>query len=214
MVASVSRARVTSTFSSRLRSRRTCELKVDLVSSRLVAASPSYPSWRFYPSRNPAPDWVAGLVDAFATVQGEIDSRTHNGVSSDQVLAAVRTGLEADGYLVETGKTKGSKITRPVLFGEQGRARVAYDVDGFHPDHGVALEVEAGRGAANNADYRDIIRASLMVDARYLALAMMLDYRGGNQKLKSYEQTRSRVDAIYASDRLRLPLEGLLLIGY
>lgn len=74
--------------------------------------------------------------------------------------------------------------------------------------------MEAGRGAANNADYRDIIRASLMVDARYLALAMMLDYRGGNQKLKSYEQTRARVDAIYASDRLRLPLDGLLLIGY
>jgi hypothetical protein len=30
------------------------------------------------------------------------------------------------------------------------------------------LEVEAaGRGAANNADYRDLIRASLMVDARF-----------------------------------------------
>ena len=27
------------------------------------------------------------------------------------------------------------------------------------------------------------------------------------------EQTRARVDAIYASDRLRLPLDGLLLIG-
>jgi len=122
--------------------------------------------------------------------------------------------MEAEGYLVETGKTKTGKITRPVLFGENGKAQVAYDVDGFHPAHGVVLEVEAGRGAANNADYRDIIRASLMVDARYLALAMMLDYRGGNQKLRSYEQTRSRVDAIYASDRLRLPLDGLLLIGY
>lgn len=53
-----------------------------------------------------------------------------------------------------------------------------------------------------------------MVDARYLALAMMLEYRGGNQTLKSYDQTRSRLDAIYASDRLRLPLDGLLVIGY
>lgn len=179
-----------------------------------MATSPPYPSWRFYPSRDRAPDWVAGLVGAFAAVQDAIDSRTHTGVSSDQVLAAVRASIEAEGYLVETGKTKTGKITRPVLFGENGKAQVAYDVDGFHPDHRVVLEVEAGRGAANNADYRDIIRASLMVDARYLALAMMLDYRGGNQKLKSYEQTRARVDAIYASDRLRLPLDGLLLIGY
>jgi len=178
-----------------------------------VAASP-YPSWRYYPSRDRAPDWVAGLVGSFAAVRETIDSRTHSGVSSDQVLAAVRSGIETDGYRVETGKTTTRKITRPVLFGENGKAEVAYDVDGFHPDHGVVLEVEAGRGAANNADYRDIIRASLMVDARYLALAMMLDYRGGNQKLRSYEQTRARVDAIYASDRLRLPLDGLLLIGY
>lgn len=178
-----------------------------------MAASP-YPSWRYYPSRDRAPDWVAGLVGSFAVVQETIDSRTHTGVSSDQILAAVRSGIETEGYLVETGKTMASKITRPVLFGENGKAQVAYDVDGFHPDHGVVLEVEAGRGAANNADYRDIIRASLMVDARYLALAMMLDYRGGNQKLKSYEQTRARVDAIYASDRLQLPLDALLLIGY
>jgi len=32
-----------------------------------------------------------GLVGAFAAVQDSIDSRTHTGVSSDQVLAAVRT---------------------------------------------------------------------------------------------------------------------------
>jgi len=176
------------------------------MSSLILAAKPPYPNWRFYPSRDPAPDWVADLVGAFAKASGAIDSRVHTGVSSDQVLAAVRPALVANGYLIEAGKTKADKITRPVLYGENGRTQVAYDVGGFQPEHQVVLEVEAGRGAANNADYRDIIRASLMVDARYLALAMMLDYRGGNQTLKSYEQTRARVDAIYASDRLKLPL--------
>jgi len=39
------------------------------------------------------------------------------------------------------------------------------------------LEIEAGRGAANSADYRDLVRASLLVDAEYLVLAMMLRYR-------------------------------------
>jgi hypothetical protein len=53
-----------------------------------------------------------------------------------------------------------------------------------------------------------------MVGVRYLVLAMMLEYRGGGQIMKSYEVARSRIDAIYASERLTLPLEGLLLLGY
>jgi hypothetical protein len=101
-----------------------------------------------------------------------------------------------------------------VLFGEVGKPVVAYEVDGFHLEHGIVLEVEAGRGAANNADYRDLIRASLMVDARYLVLAMMLHYGGGGTAIKSYDQSRDRLDAIYASERLKLPLDGILLVGY
>jgi len=101
-----------------------------------------------------------------------------------------------------------------VLFGEVGRPVVAYEVDGFHPQHEIVLEVEAGRGAANNADYRDLIRASLMVDARYLVLAMMLHYGSGGPAIKSYDRSRDRIDAIYASERLKLPLDGILLVGY
>lgn len=173
-----------------------------------------YPSWKFYPSRAPAPMWVSGVVDAFAGAASEIDSRTQSGVSSDAALAAIRPALVNLGFVVEASKTKADKITRPVLFGERGSVLVQYDVDGFHPDEGVVLEVEAGRGAASNADYRDIVRASLMVDVRYLVLAMMLSYRSGGQTVRSYEIARHRIDAIYASERLELPLDGLLLIGY
>jgi len=129
-------------------------------------------------------------------------------------LAAIRPRLVALSFEVEASKLKADKITRPVLFGEQGSVIVQYDVDAFHPGHGAVLEVEAGRGAASNADYRDLVRASLMVGVRYLILAMMLEYRGGGQVMKSYEVARDRIDAIYASERLALPLDGLLLIGY
>lgn len=78
----------------------------------------------------------------------------------------------------------------------------------------AVLEVEAGRGAANNADYRDLVRAGLMVGVDYLILAMMQEYRTGKNVVRSYRQTLRRLDAIYASDRLRLPLTGVLLIGY
>jgi len=179
-----------------------------------VATPGAYPSWKFYPSRNPAPAWVAGVVDAFAGAEDAIDSRSQSGISSDAALAAIRPALVAQGFEVEASKSKADKITRPVLFGEQGSVIVQYDVDGFHPEHGAVLEVEAGRGAASNADYRDIVRASLMVGVRYLILAMMLSYRGGGGAIRSYEIARDRIDAIYASERLELPLDGLLLIGY
>lgn len=172
-----------------------------------------YPLWKSYPSRLPAPAWAEGVLDVFGRERARIDSNANHGVKSNDCLAILRPGLEEMGFVVEGGETTG-KIKRPVLFGENGETEVSYEVDGFLPDHGVVLEVEAGRGAANNADYRNLVRAGLMVDADYLVLAMMQRYLAGGQLMRSYERTRKRIDAIYASDRLRLPLRGVLLIGY
>ena len=178
-------------------------------------ASATYPRWRFYPYSTQPPRWTTGVVKAFADAQPVLDSRRQHGVSSDQALGHLRPALEEQGFTVESGRRKIEKILRPVLFGEGGRPVVSYEVDAYHPLERVAVEVEAGRGAANNADYRDIIRASLMVDADYLVMAMMLRYSSGQASVtKSYEVTANRIDAIYASDRLRLPLKGILLIGY
>ncbi len=174
----------------------------------------SYPSWKYYPSRSPAPEWVAKVVAAFGDAAPDIDSRANHGVTSDVALAKLRPALVALGFEIEAGKTASNKIRRPVLFGEGGRARVAYEVDGFHPGLGIVLEVEAGRGAAGNADYRDLVRTSLIVDADYLILGMMLEYRTGKSIMRSYERTRDQIDAIYASERLRLPFKGVLLVGY
>jgi hypothetical protein len=180
----------------------------------MANASAPYPIWKFYPARSPAPNWVADVVATFAAARPEIDSRTNRGVTSDAALQVLRPALRKLGFIIEASKAKADKIWRPVLFGEVGRPLVAYEVDGFQPEHGIVLEVEAGRGAANNADYRDLIRASLMVDAEYLVLAMMLRYTAGRTTVRSYEQTRDRIDAVYASERLTLPLKGILLIGY
>ncbi len=174
----------------------------------------AYPMWKFYPSATEPPAWVSSVVAAFASAREHLDSRLNSGVSSNAALAVIRPELVRQGFEIEAGKAKANTIRRPVLFGEVGRPVVAYEVDGFHPQYGIVLEVEAGRGAANNADYRDLIRASLMVDARYLVLAMMLHYGGGGTAIKSYDQSRDRLDAIYASERLKLPLDGILLVGY
>lgn len=174
----------------------------------------TYPTWKFYPSRLPAPSWGEEVLKVFRRAHPKIGSDVNHGVSSDACLAALRPGLKRLGFQVESGKKAKEKIRRPVLFGENGKARVFYEVDAFHPRNKIVVEVEAGRGAANNADYRDLVRAGLMVGVDFLILAMMREYRTGKQVIRSYERTRDRLDAIYASDRLKLPLAGVLLVGY
>jgi hypothetical protein len=170
-----------------------------------------YPQWKCYPVNLPPPIWVNGVLESFREAAAAIDSKKNHGVKSNDALAALKPGLESKGFEIED---KTNRIARPVLFEENGAIEVEYRVDGYHPDFRVVLEVEAGRGAANNADYRDLIRTSLMVDSEYLVLAMMVEYKTSGQVIRSYEKTRKRIDAIYASDRLELGLKGILLVGY
>jgi hypothetical protein len=179
---------------------------------------PAYPRWAFYPTRDTPPDWVSAFVGVVAAARTEIDSAEVTGLTSDTVLAHLRPGLEGMGFRVEAGRRSADRITLPVLFGEQGRPRVRYDVDGVHDDLGILLEVEAGRGARGNAVYRDLVRTSLIVEARYLALGVMREYHhrssGRNVVVRSYDDAKDQIDAIFASQRLRLPFAGVLLFGY
>ena len=173
-----------------------------------------YPLWNYYPRNARPPEWVGGLVQAVANVAGTISTvEQRTGLSSDEVLRELSLGLTHLGYVVESGKTKAAKIFRPVLFGENGVPEVSYEIDAFHDGLGVAVEVEAGRGAANNADYRDIVRTSLILDAKYLALLMPITYRS-TSSIPAFSRTRQQLEAIYASNRLKLPFEGILLVGY
>ena len=178
----------------------------------------AYPDWFYYPDRERPPEWVEPFIAVVAASATSITSGSVAGLTSDKVLAVLRPALEALGYRVEAGKTKGERITLPVLFGDQGRARVRYDVDAVHDELGVIVEVEAGRGARGNAVYRDLVRTSLIVDAKYLALGVMNAYRhkssGKDIVVHSYAEAKDQLDAIYASQRLRLPFEGILLFGY
>jgi hypothetical protein len=150
--------------------------------------------------------------------ESEIRSDLVDGLTSDAVLAKLRPGLVALGYEVEAGKKAEQKIRRPVLFGEQGIERVAYEVDAVHDELGIVVEVEAGRGARGNAAYRDLVRTSLIVGADYLVLGLMVGYRhksgGKDVVVSSYREVKDQLEAIYASGRLGLPFKGILLFGY
>ena len=177
-----------------------------------------YPAWIYYPTRTAPPEWAKDFVAVVANCVGRIDSREAGGLSSNDVLAELRPGLVALGYQVESGKTKAGRIRRPVLYGEGGTELLAYEIDAVHDDLGVLVEVEAGRGADGNAVYRDLVRASLIVDARFFVLAVLQQYRrmssGRSIIVSSYRDAKNQLDAIYASQRLGLPFEGVLLVGY
>ena len=133
-------------------------------------------------------------------------------------LRELAPGLRNLGYAVESSRSEENRIRRPVLYGSNGRAEVAYDIDAFHDDHGIVVEVEAGRAASNNATYRDIIRASLILDAQYLVLLLPVTYRFSNRgepaSVPVFMRALDLLSALYASQRLPLPLRGVLLVGY
>lgn len=177
-----------------------------------------YPSWRYYPLSERPPDWAKAFVAVVASAEAEVASAKNVGLTSDSVLAHLRPGLEPLGYRVEAGKKGVQRIHLPVLFGSQGKERVAWEVDAIHDSLGIAVEIEAGRGARGNAIYRDLVRASVLVGVRFLILGVMQKYRhqsGGKQvTVSSYAETEQVLDAIYVSGRLKFPFEGLLLVGY
>lgn len=176
-----------------------------------------YPAWKYYPLNSRPPEWVGEVVNVVNRAELQISTvAAHTGLSSDEVLAQLRPGLEALGFDVERGKRADQKVRRSVLFGENGKARVSYEVDAFHDHLGIAMEVEAGRGAQSNGDYRNIVRTSLILDARFMVLLQALAYRSNPHAaaIAGYANTRDQLDAIYASRRLVLPFEGVLLVGY
>jgi hypothetical protein len=174
-----------------------------------------YPKWTYFPTSHRPPEWVREFVGVVESARSSIDSSQVNGVSSDAALAALRPGLTSLGYQVEGSKRRNDRIRRPVLFGEQGVEREAFEVDAIHDELGVLVEIEAGRGAMSNAVCRDLVRTSLIVDVRFLALGVMLEYRYAKSGVtQSYRDTKRLLDAIFASGRLRLPFQGVLLFGY
>ena len=147
--------------------------------------------------------------------RSDIESYLHDRLDSDAVLAVLRSKLEENGWQVETGKKDADKISRPVLFGDGGVSKVNYEIDGWHPIHKVVLEIESGRGWQGNAFFRDLIRTSLIQGADYLAVGLRTSYSYASVKNQNdFIKARDQMDAIFASGRLQLPFEGILVFGW
>jgi len=166
-------------------------------------------AWIHYPRSREAPPFIVEVVGCFMGASDKIASSkyTHG---SDRVLSFVRPELLRLGFQVEAGKKKADLIPVPVLFGDQGAPDKSFHADAYHKEKGVVVEIEAGRAYANNQFLKDIFQACVMHGVRELVIAVRQQYRDQ----KDYELIRSFLETLYASDRLKLPLDGLTLIGY
>lgn len=165
--------------------------------------------WLYYPKSDKPPPFANTIVAAFESVADQIDSESHK-LASNDVLAAITPQLIDAGFQVETGKKAAEKIHVPVLFGMNGRLEKSFEADAYHQDDGVVLEVEAGRGVTNNQFLKDLFQACMMHDVFYLGIAIRNTYRGN----PNFDTVVRFFDTMYASNRLQLPLKGLLVIGY
>ncbi len=149
------------------------------------------------------------IIHCFESVYDDIKS-PENTLSSDGVLAHLRSHLETIGYRVETGKTKGAKIPVPVLFGLNNHIDKSFDADAVSGDGQIVLEVEAGQAVVNFKFLKDIFQACLMRDVLFLVMGVRNSYRGHDD----FQVVHTFLETLYISNRLLLPLHGIVLIGY
>lgn len=165
--------------------------------------------WYYFPqNRKPSP-LALEVVRAFDRSHSRIRSYDLE-MTSNEVLQVVAPSLRQLGFLVESGKQRGQKVIVPVLYGMNGEVVKSYDADAHHVKAGLVVEVEAGRAVANNQYLKDLFQACLMDGIHELCIAVRLRYR----KNSDFEDVVRFMQTLYASTRVRLPLEGVLVIGY
>lgn len=165
--------------------------------------------YQFFPRSRGVTNEIQDIIKCFKKVESEIDS-AKNTLVSNEVLAKVRPFLENIGYNVELGKSNNQKIDVPVLFGKDNVIDKSFYADALSVDGRIVIEIEAGQATENHRFLKDIFEACMMFDVEYLVLAVRNIYR----KHDDFQRVYTFLETLYISNRLQLPLKGILLIGY
>lgn len=166
-------------------------------------------NWVYFPKTRRPSMLTASVVHAFETEAEAIDSANHE-LRSNEVLARIEPHLTQVGFQVENGEKTEGPVLVPVMFGLGGKPVKFYHADAFHEDEGFVVEVEAGRAVVNNQFLKDLFQACMMHDVYYVAIAVRNIHKGHDD----FKKVARFLEILYANDRLKLPLNGILLIGY
>ncbi len=165
--------------------------------------------FQFFPRSQGITPRMKNIIDCFVEANRKIDSQNNN-LSSNNVLKELAQSLIKLGFKVETSKAKNDKINVPVLFGFNDEIDKYFNADALSDDGTIVIEVEAGRATENNQFLKDIFQACMMFEVEYLVIAVRNTYRTH----KDFEIVYTFLETLYISNRLHLPLKGILLIGY
>ncbi len=175
-------------------------------------------NWMYFPQNKKIEPHLLQIIEVFQEKQIEIDSDTHKGESnleSNATLSFVTDGLELLGYKVEKSKRTNDKIRVPVLFGQNGQVNLAFEVDAYSETTQTVIEVEGGRAVVNYQFLKDFYESCMMQGVKYFCVAVKNLYcPSKNIKSKDFEKVCSFFQALYVSNRMQIPLEGVLVIGY
>jgi hypothetical protein len=170
--------------------------------------------WHYYSLDPRVPEWARNLVRLVAdrlAVKPEMSMW-----KGTPVLRELAPDLHDFGYKVEGSKRDAESIILP-----RGRSGKTVRPDAIHPQHRVLLEIEGGPSVlGGHAVQRELIRASMAHDIRYLAVGVQRRYtrKGGpmqpNKVERGYSAAEGLLCDLYESKRLTLPLDGVLLFGY
>lgn len=165
--------------------------------------------YQLFPRSIPMNIQLKKIVNCFEEIESQIRSSDYQ-LPSNSVLALLRTHLESIEIQVEQGKTKAGKINVPVLFGLNDKVDKSFHADAVSLDGKIVIEVEAGRAVDNNQFLKDIFQACMMFGVEYLVLAVRNHYR----QQQDFQEVYKFLELLYISNRLILPLQGIMLIGY
>ena len=152
---------------------------------------------------------LSDIISCFEIIEDNISSEK-SVLKSNEVLALLRPHLERFNYSVEKGKSDIEKINVPVLFGINNNIDKCFYADALSSDGKIVIEVEAGRATENNQFLKDIFQASMMYNVEYLVLAVRNQYRNHFD----FDRVYTFLETMYISNRIQLPLKGIMLIGY
>jgi len=165
--------------------------------------------FQFFPRSQGITKEIQAVISCFELEYSKIKSPDFD-LSSNAVLEVVRPHLEKIHFTCETGKSKEKKISVPVLFGYDNKIDKAFNADAVSADGKIVIEIEAGRATENNQFLKDTFQACMMFEVEYLVIVVRNVYR----KHKDFDIIHTFLETLYISNRLHLPLRGILLIGY
>ena len=160
-------------------------------------SSADYPAVKVYGTFPAGPK--EHLIDAVKKRGKALTSlRSTKGVGSESILGVLALDLTRGGFGTEP---------RSFFVGPK-----EFEVDRYHPEAHIALEVEKGRVMLGHQLHLDLLKFHMISEVQFGAIILPSVSREETEE--PFRVACVLLDALYSKPELRLQFEGLLLIGY